>query len=146
MSNENSEHAVFFRRLLDSIGAKYAVTHRHYQQIAQVDGDRVFASFVPSRQQTGYAVPFRLEWRRQTGREAALRQVQAASADALSAQFGSHLEWDYKPDRDAALLLLWYSGPEGDTEAQLEWVAVTAPQFIAALKSAVLAASPTPEK
>lgn len=141
---ENPQYGPFFRRLLDRLGASYALTPHHYQKIAIVDGDYIFASYVPARRQPGRPLPFRLEWRRQTGGEPALQRVQALRGDALEAEFGRHLEWDYRPGRIAALLHLWYDGPAGDTEAQLDWAAEHAPRFVAALRGAMLAGGEVP--
>jgi hypothetical protein len=140
-TERNPEYGAFFFRLLERLGAEYALTREHYQQIGQVDGDRVFASYVPARRQPGHPLPFRLEWRRQTGGEPALRRIQVAYGGALEARFGHRLEWDYEPGRKAALLHLWYDGPEGDIQAQLEWAAENAPRLLAALEAGALAAA-----
>lgn len=133
----NPEYTAFFRTLLNRLGATYSITPEHYQKIAIVDGDYIFASFVPSRKQPGQPMPFRLEWRRQTGREEALRRVEAAHRPAIETAIGPFgtLEWDYKPGRIAALLHLWYNGPDDDT-ARLAWAVENAPRFIATLEAA----------
>lgn len=131
----NNPYAPFFREILNRLGAHYTLTHHHYQKIAIVEGDYIFASFVPSAQRPGQPLPFRLEWRRQTGGESALRQIEATHRQRIEAAMDKPLEWDYKPGRIAALLNLWYDGPDNDA-ARIAWVQETAPRFIAALEEA----------
>lgn len=131
----NNPYTAFFREILSRLGAHYALTSHHYQKIQIIDGDYVFASFVPSAQHPGQPIPFRLEWRRQTGRESALRQIEATHRQRIEATVGKSLEWDYKPGRIAALLNLWYDGPDSDA-IRIAWVQEIAPRFIAALEEA----------
>lgn len=140
MPDSPTEYSTFFQQLLHRVGTqlsqrRYTLTQEHYQKIAIIDGDYIFVSFVPSAQQPGQPMPFRLEWRRQTGGEAALRPFETANRTRLEATFGADaLEWDYKPNRIAALLNLWYSGPGSDA-ARLDWAVTTAPRFVAALRT-----------
>ena len=130
------EFDTLFRAIYSGLGISDAPNEHHYQRLTIIDRHYIFVSFVPSRYQPDKPLPFRLEWRLQTGGVEALRRIKAGHGERIETVMGQSLDWDENPGPFVAFLNLWYTGPDSDT-ARIAWVLETAPRFIQSLRDAV---------